>query len=450
MKRILLLGLIFALLLFCGCKKNKNNNSQAPNEVNEQNKEVGEASEEANSDVSNDTAEDTVTNKVVVREQYSKEGKFDISYSEDDSFEFSFSYHVPEIVDDSYDAKKINNEIYNYTKDAIETVDANLAGNAEQLYEPDYQNVKYEVYENGDIMSLLVVTESAYTDWIEYYAYNYDMAAHKLISNDDMLKTAGMTEDDFLAYARRTLGKAALDVIPDDEYLREQEEDEESYYSINRMLADVARYYAETVSRDNISKDMMMYFDDNNELCIVGFISVPAGAGRYYHNAKLDTTSKEADISRFMKLVKKYHYDGLEKDSLGLYDVEGFSGHVVHNVATGNQYEEEVYIGFDDRDESVFCVQFYGDGYGIAYAGSIELIGIDENGLLYKTILDNRDGKVFTDDEEPIVGSFYLMPYGRYDEELDDFKSGATYLYKDGTDILDSNGEEIDLSKSFG
>lgn len=452
MKRKLFIIMLAASVTMCGCgKKDTVVNEQANELTEEANKE--EANEATTSDVvSEDDNDDVNESDVTVKEQYSNEGSYEVSYGEGSSFECSFSYHIPKLVDESEDAAKINNEIKNYTKDSVETVESQLAGTADDSYEPEYIDVSYKAYENGDIISLCVQAASPYSDWVDYLVYNYNKATHKMIANDELLGIVGIAEDDFVAYARRTLGNISIKFVTDqEEYFAESEEEENEYtYTPGRMIADVANFFVQTVSDENVNKDMMMYLDDDGDMCIVGFVNVPAGAGRYYSNTKLDMTSKELDTSRFMELANKYHYPEFEKNSLELYEVEGFSGTLVHDVASGNQYEDEVYIGFDDKDASIFCMQLYGDGFGIAYTGSLEFVGMDQNGLMYNMILNNKDGEPFSTDEEPIESTFYLRPFDSYNNDTDEYKSGVIYHYVDGIDMLDSNGEEIELTRSFG
>lgn len=394
--------------------------------------------------------------KVTVSDRYGKEGTFEIKYGEEDEgFTYEYVYHIPEINDDSADAKAINDEIYNIAKDSIEVAENMSSGKSEIQMEPEYIRINYDVFENDDIISIVVVEDAVYSDWRDFSIYNYNSKTHKKATNAELLKIAGLSEEEFLRDAMYTLGAKTLEELDyfiesyDANASNEQENEEDTAWK-KRMVADFIRYYLFTISENNVNKDMGLYFGDDGSLFICGFVCVPAGAGQYNCVEKLKSKPEGDVLKKYKDYTAKYYYDSFEMDCLGLYELEGYSGKLTHEVASGNSYEDQVYIGFSDKDHSEFLLQFLGDDYSLAYSGTLKWIDCDENGMAFEYELNNLDMKKLPE-EEIHKGSFYIKPYGYYDEKIDDYVSGAYYKYIDGEDMLDTKpGEIVNLEKSFG
>ena len=119
---------------------------------------------------------------------------------------------------------------------------------------------------------------------------------------------------------------------------------------------------------------------------------------------------------------------------------------------------EDVYLGFDDNDTSLFLMQFSGDDFADAYVGKLEFDSFDENGIIFKYVLDSKNGEPLDESHEEAEneteqiysGRFYLNPYSVWDENEETYISGVVYKHIDGEDMLGSNGAAVDLKKSFG
>lgn len=440
--RNILLALVITLF-FVGCGKDKAIEQPADEPV-----ETEGVVEEVADDVPGDSmVEEEVED--FITEQYSEDGSYEIKYGEEDEgYIYEYSYHLPKINDNSSDADTINDEIYNIAKNSIQLVEEVTSGSAEFPSEPEYKSVSYETYENGDIVSIVIISDAVYSDWIDYGVFNYNKQTHKKVSNEEILEIAGLSEDEFLKKARNTLGVAALGDL--DPFLGEIDNEDEEDSSWRRgIIADYIQCYMYTISDSNINMDMMMFLDRDNELSICGLVHVPAGAGQYYSLKKLSDESVESSLDKYREYYEKFHSDEFEKRCLGLYDVEGYSATIKHKVSDGNDYEDEVYIGFDDSNPSVFLMQFNGDGYNMNYSGSLKWYDVNESGLAFEYELTELDFKKLPADEVK-TGRFYLKPYDSFNESTGEYTVGAIYNYIDGIDMFDSNGEEILLNKSFG
>ena len=451
MKKLLFI-MLAATLAFTGCKKKSD---EFEFEFEYEDDYISEDSDNEWTDGAMSEANRSIES--LVKSRYSKEGSYDISYEETDSYTAEFSYNIPMINDDSDAANTINSAIFEDAKKSIDLVESILDGSAEEIYEPEYINIDYNAYLNGNVVSIVVKSESAYSDWVEYGVYNYNIDTHEEAKNAELFELAQVSKDDFVKMAKKTFGALALPDLDDffeaeafeeTEATNDAENPDEWKYTI---LADYISDYVQTVSDKNINADIPAYLDEDGNICSVNLVYVPAGAGQYYHDAKLEDKNNDAMIKKYCEYVEKYHFDGFEKESLKLYETEGLQGSIVRKISLSNMSSEDVYIGFDDSDASIFTMQFYGSDYSNVYTGTIAFSGIDENGILYEYELNEKNGEALGSDEEPVhSGSFYLNAYSYYEQDIDDYVSGAIYKFKDGDDMLASDGYNVDLHKAFG
>lgn len=444
MKKNYLILLLALTLTFSGCGKDEEKAADAVSDTATETPAQTESPEEETEDIQE--AE-------IVGVQYFREGEYSIPFDENDSIESSYSYNVPMITDGSEEATKINQEIYAFCQPSIDAVESILADNSPESYmDPQFIDISYEAFENGDIVSIVMRGAAVYSDWCEYYVVNYNRVAKMRVENEDLIQNYGLSLAEFTSKAKGSIGNAVRDdlimFIGADGSVDLDTPDEENEWRY-RMIADFSRNLAESVNDKNVNTDMPVYIDGDGDLSVVGLIFVPAGAGQYYYQIKIEDYELKDVAKTFVEYAEKYHYDGFEKDCLSLFEIEGYSATITHNVATGNEYSEDMYMGFNDTDPSQYLLQFVGDGYGICFSGTLKLIDIDENGLKFAYELNERDNKPLESDE-CYSGSFYLSPYSYYDEAIEDIVSGCRYKYVDGDDMLDTQGTEIELEKSFG
>lgn len=482
MKKLLFAVLIITTAL-TGCGKKKSINEFEFEYVDE---EPSAVSTDNNSQIA---ADGTIDSIVVSR--YAKEDTLEITSEGSEPYNIEISYNIPSLRDSSEAADAINKEIQEKSMASIELAEAILDGSAEEVREPDYVGINYEAYLNGDIVSIIIELKSGYIDWTDYIVYNYNISTHEAVNNDEILEYAGVSKDEFISNAKKTFGKISLDCM--DGFLTADEanadetaaveetaeteneaveveaeveaaDDSEAEAAGNNdngqygIIADLIYAYSDTVNAKNITKDMPMYLDDEGKICAVCLVSVPAGAGHYYYTERVENISNDALFSKFTEYAQKCEVDDFEKRCMGLYEAEGLSGSIVKKISLSNMKSEDIYIGFDSDDVTVFTMQFNGVDYSDVYLGTIKLAGIDENGVAYEYELTEKNGEALATEaaegEEDVElchsGKFYLNSYNYYDAKADDYIDGATYKFIDGEDMLVSDGYNVDLRKSFG
>lgn len=411
---------------------------------------------ENTSDTTTNTEEETNQNdENIIADMYSLDGSYELPFEETETYTIECSYHIPMITDDSSDAKKINDEIHDRFDSNIEHVKKLISGeaNEEELYEADYGDVSYEYYENGNVVSIVILVQYTYSDYMEYMVYNYDKEKKVMVSNDEMINIAGLSKEKFLTCAKYSLGEKALKNAT--EYANEidsSDEDEASIEYRNMMIPDFIKSYVDTISDSKNDISMPMYFDADNKLVVVGRVYVPAGAGVYPSETVLDKEITGNDTSVFDEFGNKYHYDGFEKNCMNLYDIEGLSATAEHTTEDGDTYTDNYYMGYKEGDPSVFLYQDVCSkgNEERCYEGEIKFIGIDENGIVYEYELNVLNGKQL-DSENILKGKFSLYTYW----EDFDFETGSTpfvgiYNHVEGYDLFDTGNKPFTLEKTYG
>lgn len=474
MKKVWLVTLIMIFAL-TGCKKEEE-------EFVFEYVDDGSAADTIISENSNVKNDGTAGSYVDV--QYTNEGTYEIP-NEGGNYSAEFNYVIPKITDNSDEANAINKEIIEPVNSSIELITSIMDGTAEEIYEPEFYEINYEAYLNGEILSLVVEYDRTYSDSAEYNVYNYNVSTHSLVKNSELLESLGISKSDFTAKAKKTFGAMALpdideymttegDVLvedsaeetdvaeaedaepADDEVTLDTDSDENAEESADysmeySMLAEYVSDYGRTVCEKNINTDMQMYLDADGELNVIGLVHVPAGGGQYYAVAKLSDAANDAMLKKYCEYVEKYRTEGFEKQLFGLYGEEGYQGSIVRKITASAMASEEAYIGFDSSNPSVFTMQFYGSDYSNVYTGTISFDSMDENGIVYKYVLDTKNGEVLTEDgeEAPHTGRFYISQF-YYTNKDGEFTQGATYKFLDGEDMMGSDGYNVDLTLSFG
>ena len=129
------------------------------------------------------------TRKNSVCELYSVDGHYedDVGNSE------NYSFHVPQILDDTADAKEINAEIAGRFGKRVETQFANMEGGF-SLWS---WTTEWKSYWSGD--QIFLVVRSYMNGGIEdYAAYAYDFGTGSRVTNAMILRERGISEEEYL------------------------------------------------------------------------------------------------------------------------------------------------------------------------------------------------------------------------------------------------------------
>lgn len=164
--------------------------------------------------------------------------------------------HIPEV--NLSVAKSVNKQIYDvYYEEIQEDYFA---------YEyPDIYQIAYNVGQKEHILSITVGT-TYYWDYTSYRVYNLSTVTGKLLSDEEVYGTYGLTEEQARERLISALNKCCARMFDGVE--------EEEYKAFLKELRDM------TLSDENIS-NAKPYIDSSGKLCFVVEIYVPAGAGVY-------------------------------------------------------------------------------------------------------------------------------------------------------------------------
>ena len=196
--------------------------------------------------------------EIAVTELYNEDGKGIF----DDGLPYNYSFHVPQIEDDTADAAAINQEIAS-TYGEIAKVCLESIRNKEPPY---CSSVEYESFRSGGVLTLVLKYAYFYDGFEGYATYIYGTAKGMRLSNRDILEMQDMTEAEYLSALRRA---AAKDF--DDAYHAGWGELEELHSSGYRELR---RW---TLSEQNLNLNLPLYLDDG-VLHVIAPIGSIAGA----------------------------------------------------------------------------------------------------------------------------------------------------------------------------
>lgn len=181
--------------------------------------------------------------------------------------EMTYTYAVPAFNVDSPDASDMNEELELVAGTAI----AEMKEAEENAYSLMYTSVSYEAYQNGDIVSLLLILNTD-IEVVEYAVFNLNVVTGERASGAEMVMYAGMTEDAFVEAAQNATEAKFME-------LYDGLQDQVDYFD---------EQYAKTMSADVFSLSAPMYLNGEGKVCIIARIYALAGASYYDHVLVLD------------------------------------------------------------------------------------------------------------------------------------------------------------------
>lgn len=183
-------------------------------------------------------------------------------YTDEVGNDLSYSYAVPAFNLDSADASAMNEEI----EQICGTVIKEMKDAEANKYSLMYTSVSYEAYQNGDIVSLLLILNTD-IEVVEYHALNLNVVTGERASGAEMVRYAGMTEDQFVEAAQ---------TATEDKFM-------ELYDGLQDQVDYFDEQYAKTMSADVFSLAAPMYLNGEGKICIIARIYALAGASYYDH-----------------------------------------------------------------------------------------------------------------------------------------------------------------------
>lgn len=288
MKKRQWLSLLLSLLLLaglaaCGPQAGGEDVTRGPSET--PGEATGEPSDEATEEPSDaapskrpisinrdEKKDEPAAKEVSVSEMIDEEGTATDSYGT----EFSYSFHVPQIDDDTEDAEIINEEI---AENFGPMVGAALDDIADGQI-PGYCDISYEDYRSGGILSLVLKLSYYYDPSVDYVTYCYDMDRGVLLDNAGVLETLDVTEEAYL----HALGRAAAKSY-DDAYFSAFDADGAA---LDGSPYDYQNLRISTLSGRNLSLDLPLYLDNSGLVHVLTPIGSHAGPDYLYEDLVLD------------------------------------------------------------------------------------------------------------------------------------------------------------------
>lgn len=266
-----------AWLLLCGCGKNPEITNAPQDSTVSVETESSETTDSQGAANESTVEESTVkeNDHSLVCDRWADKGSFKMYTSEEDFFEFYYDYSVPQIIDETEDAKEINYFIECLFGDMHNTMQrAAKEGKitAEEFDSTGWFQTNYDCYWNDSIASIVIYSTGYYDNETKYNVYNYDFATGKQVSNEDLFALKGITGEKFAENVRRaavyTLDREMGNFF---EYEMPLTEDELWYADVvgeevQHMYGDYLLARAKTIHMDNIDEYLPVYLDEQGEL----------------------------------------------------------------------------------------------------------------------------------------------------------------------------------------
>ena len=202
-------------------------------------------------------ADQTYQNAII--ELYSVDGFYEDGVGNRETY----SYHVPQINDNTPAAEELNAEIAKDFGERVETQFKNMEGG----YSLWSRRTGWEALWNGSQVFLLITADEE-SDCIEYGAYGYDFESGNRVTNDMILEQKGLSKEQYL----EELHEATTALF--DELYRPIPEGVETSLSRESLLGDTLGW---------LSSEQPIFLNRFGEIETWVSIATPAGAGRYDH-----------------------------------------------------------------------------------------------------------------------------------------------------------------------
>lgn len=211
----------------------------------------------------------------LITEMCAEEG----SYTDEWGNEYEYSWHIPQLNEESEAAEAINT----YIRDSFGTLVEEEKSKMELQASMDYTNISWERFWNESILFLKITADCG--SWKDIDVVGYDFAEKKQLTTADIIKKAGLTEEAYLAALKR----AAFDYF--DTAYTDNMTAEEYYEGIGGY-----QFRAECANEEYINMEQPVYLDSEGKLRAIIPIPSIAGAAYYLQEVTLDTeqNGKEA------------------------------------------------------------------------------------------------------------------------------------------------------------
>lgn len=475
MKKKMALMMALTVVLLCGCSKKEETKVVSKDSTLS-------VSESILSSVDDQKVEENDVVKEfdhsLVCDRWADSGSFKMYTSEDESFDFYFDYSIPQIIDDTEDAKEINYFIECLYKDMHDTMQkASKEGQitAQEFESTEWFQTNYDCYWNATIASIVIYSTGYYSSETRYNVYNYDFSTGTQLSNEDIFALKGTTGEKFAEGIRRA---AVYSTDAEMQMFFESEmplTEAEVWYAdvaddnVQLMYADYLLARAKTVYNDNINEFIPIYLDANGEIQAITHIynmsmygeAISILSPKAWINNELMTTSGDLlsvsskDDGLYLTINKEeWSYSSFEEypsfDFTKEHKIEGlyknYKDARISWVGNGNQ----PYILLLSDDGMVSYVDVMA-GISSGYFSAIEpLWGLENIKAFsesddYRIVGENNDGKLI--DVEDALYMMLNCRCARFEKGLLNLSNVTRYS---ATVTHNESGKDVEYDELIG
>lgn len=364
----------------------------------------------------------------LITEAISKEG----SFTDEHGQEWDYSYHIPQLADDTADAESINKAIMNILSgDAQATLSSS---SVTKMPETHYADISWQSHWNGSLLSLSLHLTGWASDIVSYEVYHYDFASGRRLTNAQLLDHFEIDVDDFTAALRRAAAQT-FDSIYAPWNTPGLSSDSENFGS---MCIELASMRAWTIAEGNYELDtLLFYLDGDNSFTAFQPVGSVAGANWYYRemsgqivpNEWADGKAPRSDYS-FVSAVLTGEGAAIRftRQEDGMFDSEeyrpyvGFSYNTDYPIAACYGEYQDIFVGTFGNGMAPYVFLLTKDGT-VEYA---DIFGGFDNGFLCSG--------------GPLYGLHDIARFENGERE-GGYEEGYQTVY-----AVDQNGERYDLA----
>lgn len=286
----------------------------------------------------------------LITEAISKEGSFTDEHGQD----WDYSYHIPQLADDTTDAESINKAIMNIlSSDAQATLSS---ASVTKMPETHYADISWQSHWNGSLLSLSLHLTGWASDIVSYEVYHYDFASGRRLTNAQVLDRFDIGEEDFIA-ALRCAAAQTYDTVYAPWGVPELSPDDENF---GPMCIDLASVRAWTIAEENYELDNLRFYpEQDGSFTAFQPVGSLAGAGQCCEELHVQPSAKErhssAPQSEYAFVTAHLTDDGaavrFTRHEDGMFDSEeyrpyvGFSYNTDYPIAACYGEYQDIFVG---------------------------------------------------------------------------------------------------------
>jgi len=193
-------------------------------------------------------------------------------YTDSSGNEYSYSYIVPEITDDTDGAKEINESIREETESIAEEGLSSVESKTSLIC----TKIFWEGFTYDNIAGIVIHEQIDWTNTDYYLVYNYDLENESALTNADLIEKLGVSEDELLDAAATAIRDKFSELNDDNKNMDEY---------------DFAYEYNEDIINELTIDNIRFYANESGDLYICTEVAALAGAESYEYEIPLNITA---------------------------------------------------------------------------------------------------------------------------------------------------------------